>query len=545
MITRILNHKSKGLSRAALILSITTFLSHLLGLFRDRLLAGTFGASGELDVYFTAFRIPSLIQAVLIAGGVGAVMIPLFSKEMKRSKKEAMRYMNSLLNLSFLSLIVLCSILFVLTPWLSKVLYPGFNAAQQGDLVLLTRIIFLSPILLGLSFIFSGFIQYFDRFLAYGLAALLYNVGIILGISVFVPRFGLVGLAYGVVLGAFMHLLVQVPSAISEGFEFKPLFTIDRRIKETVVLMIPTALTALFIQIGMIVVVALASSLFEGSIAVLNLVTRLKDVPVSLLGTSFAIAAFATLSKRWSDDNRKRFWKELSSVLRQVTFLIIPTSLILFVLRAQVIRIIFHTGSWSWEDTRIAAATLGVFTFFMVFESMVVVLRKALYAMQEMRYATITEAARLIVMTLSVLFVLYMFNSVSEFSLFFTEALKIKNVSKVSILAFPIGIGLGSVVQSSMLFLYLIRKGMKKEKEIVSSLFRISVTSVASALFAWIALRPLSSFMSLTSLVDLLIQVVLSSSSGFLLYLLLSYVLSFPEMELLVEKFSQKRRDNI
>lgn len=533
MIRKIINHKSKNVTRAALILSIATFLSHILGLVRDRLLAGTFGAGPELDIYFAAFRIPTLLQSVIVTGGVGTVLLPLFSEEMEKGKEKALKFLSNVLNLSVVALFVVCVVLFIFTPFVSRFVSPGFTVRQQEQLVLLTRAMYLSPILLGASMIFSNFLQYYDRFLVYGLGSIFYNTGIILGIIFFYPSFGLVGLAYGVVFGALLHLLSQALPSLISGFSYSRVFKIgDDLVKRMLRLMGPTALTALFVQLGLVVTVALASGLFPGSISIINLITRIKNVPVGLLGTSFAIASFPVLSKRWVRD-RSRFWDKLYSVISQASFLIIPVSLFTYVLRAQIVRVVFQTGSWGWEDTRLAAATLGAFSFFMFFEALVVILRRAMYSIQRVRWVTAAEAVRFVVMSLSILGLIFLFNNSLSFRLFASRTLRVKNVGKVSILAFPLGIGFSSLIQAVLLFVFLKREGMKKEKAMFASLLRIVSISVISALFSWLILRPMAIFLQMDRVVNLLFQMTVSFAGGALLYLLLSYIFSFPEIDIL------------
>ncbi|MCX6721262.1 MAG: hypothetical protein NT026_01520, partial [Candidatus Staskawiczbacteria bacterium] len=201
MIQKFLNTQTKSISSASLILAGSYFLSALLGLIRDRLLAGTFGAGNELDVYYTAFTVPDFIALILIFGAIAAAVIPIFSSYFIKDEKEAWKYVSTLLNVFLSFLILICVILIIFTPFLISVIAPGFSGAKKETAVLLMRIMFLSPIILGASNLISGILQVFHRFLVTALAPLLYNIGIIIGIFFFLPRFGLPGLAWGVVLG--------------------------------------------------------------------------------------------------------------------------------------------------------------------------------------------------------------------------------------------------------------------------------------------------------------------------------------------------------
>ena len=146
-------------------------------------------------------------------GGISAIFLPVFAEYFKKDEEKGWQLASNILNCFLVLLILICGLLAIFTPWLIKFVTPGFSAEQKALAVSLTRIMFLSPIFLGLSSLFSGVLHYFNRFFAYSIAPIIYNLSIILGILVFVPIFGLYGLAYGVILGAVLHWLVQVPVA--------------------------------------------------------------------------------------------------------------------------------------------------------------------------------------------------------------------------------------------------------------------------------------------------------------------------------------------
>ena len=191
MFNRFFNSQTNSVGAAAGILALSALISRVLGVVRDWLLAKTFGAGPELDVYFAAFRIPDLVYNILIAGGVIVAFLPLFSEYFSKGNKEdAWRFTNNTLNIFLFFLIFLCLILFIFASPLIKLITPGFDPEQLQKTIFLTRLMFLSPIFLGLSSIFSGILQYFNRFLIYGLCPILYNLGIIFGVLFLAPPLG-------------------------------------------------------------------------------------------------------------------------------------------------------------------------------------------------------------------------------------------------------------------------------------------------------------------------------------------------------------------
>src|SRR3989344_5506754 len=280
---RLLSYEVRGLHAAVSMIALSSLLSSLLALLRDRLLAHSFGASATLDLYYAAFRIPDLIFV-----GTGAlvsvyILIPALSR---RSSLEQREYIDTVL-IGFSFIAVVASLLAALfAPAILAALFPQITAA--GDLptlVSLTRLMLLQPIFLGLSNIFGAITQIRQRYALYSLSPLLYNLGIIAGVLVFYPQWGLTGLALGVVLGALLHVGIQLPSVFADGFfhalptKFNP-----RAFLETVSVSIPRALALSMNQVSFIGVVALAGMLAPGSIAVFMFASHLHAAPLAVLG---------------------------------------------------------------------------------------------------------------------------------------------------------------------------------------------------------------------------------------------------------------------
>lgn len=181
MIANIFNARSKTVTFAAFILAVSALGSKLLGLYRDRVLAGEFGAGDELDIYYAAFRIPDFLFNVLILGAVASAFIPVFSKYLQKDREEAWRVANTAFTVAGASLLVLGLLGVVFAPFFMQVVAPGFEGDKRSLTILATRIMFISPILFGLSSIFGALLQVFRKFLIYSLAPLFYNIGIIVG----------------------------------------------------------------------------------------------------------------------------------------------------------------------------------------------------------------------------------------------------------------------------------------------------------------------------------------------------------------------------
>lgn len=358
------SRESSTITSAAVIIGAASLASRLLGVIRDRILAGQFGAGETLDMYYAAFRIPDLIFNLLVLGALSAGFIPVFINFWENKKEsEAWRLVNNLINIGLVFLILLCTALIIFTPKLITWLTPGFNFYQIEITSRLTRIMFLSPILLGLSGILSGILQSLKKFFVYSLAPIMYNLGIIIGALFFVPVMGIYGLAWGVVMGAFMHMVIQLPVVRQSGFVYQWLFDLkDRGMRKVMIMMVPRTLALVVSQINLIVITAIASGLVSGSIAVFNLANNLQSFPLGIFGISYAIAAFPAMAALVAKKDKEGLITTFSATLRQIMFFVLPATVLLIVLRAQIVRTILGNGLFNWEDTVMTADTLALFS---------------------------------------------------------------------------------------------------------------------------------------------------------------------------------------
>jgi len=391
MIKKLFQGQINNITIAAGLVAFSSLVSRFLGIFRDRILAGEFGAGDTLDVYYAAFRVPDLIFNLLVLGALSAGFIPIFTSLLKnplakvkgwvkgKQNEEAWDLVNDLLNILLLGLIIFCSLGIIFAPALTRLIAPGFNSEMQSLTSSLTRIMFLSPLLLGISSVLGGILQSFRRFFVYSLAPIMYNIGIIIGALYLVPIWGIHGLAWGVVLGAALHMLVQLPMAIRLGFRHNLRINFkSSQIKKIGTMMIPRTMSLAISQINLVVITIIASTLAVGSLAVFNFANNLQSFPIGIFGISFAIAAFPAMSA--VAFNRRKLISNFSSTLRQILFFIVPATVLLITLRAQIIRVVLGTGSFNWEDTILTMNTLGFFSISLFAQACLPLLIRVFYA---------------------------------------------------------------------------------------------------------------------------------------------------------------------
>jgi putative peptidoglycan lipid II flippase len=373
--------KIEGLHQAAYIIAVFSLASQILGLVRDRLLAHTFGAGASLDVYYASFRIPDVIFASIASFVSLFVLIPFLTKKLENNREDARHFLSEVTTVFTVFMVGISAVLWFLIPALSKILYPGFSGDQYDTLITLTRILLLSPILLGLSNIVASVTQVTKKFFVYAISPLVYNAGIIVGVVVLYPMFGMAGLTYGVVLGAVLHLCVQIPALIKERLVPKITFTISwSDITSLVMVSIPRTMTLAFDQIILMVLIGMASRFPEGSIAVFTFALNINLAPLTIIGVSYSVAAFPTLVNLFSTGKRDVFIDHLLTAVRHILFWSLPAMVMFIVLRAHIVRLLLGSGAFDWPATRLTAATMAMLVVSLTAHSLVLLFVRGYYA---------------------------------------------------------------------------------------------------------------------------------------------------------------------
>ena len=385
MINKITAKLKNSIAGGAIIIASFSVLSRLLGLVRDRFLASTFGAGDILDVYYTAFRLPDLVFNTLVLGALSVAFIPIFLEYWHKDKEEAWEITNSILNILLIVIFAIGGALFVFAPQLiTRVIAPGFDPEKQQMTIELTRIMLISIVFFTASNILSSILNSFKRFVAYGLASVMYNLGIIIGILLLVPSYGPKGLAYGVVIGSILHLVVQIPSVLNSGFRWRANFKFTHpAVKKMGILMLPRTFALAINQVNKLVITIIGSTLMAGSIAVYNLADNLQYVPIGIFAIPLAVACFPYLSESAVKGDKSGFGIHFSTSFRRILFLIIPATVFVFLFRAQIVRLVLGGGAFNWHNTELTLMTLGYFSLSLFAQALIPLLARAFYAFQD------------------------------------------------------------------------------------------------------------------------------------------------------------------
>ncbi len=553
MIKRIINFRSSTITFSAGLIAFSVGVSALLGLLRDRVviyyshehlekLYTHISGIDIVDIYFAAFRIPDLIYGILITGGIVAAFLPVFAGIFPKNKEEGWKLASNTLNLLLLTMLFICGILFIFAPFVVNLVAPGFSSENLEYMTLLTRIMLLSPVLLGISSLFSGVLQYFDRFLAYSLAPIMYNIGIILGIIFFTPYFGIVGLAYGVILGSFFHLLIQVPPAYYSGFSYKPVLDLGQKeLRRIFYLILPRILGQASTKINIIVMTALASTLAAGSVSIFNLSNHLQAFPVRAIGVAFAVAAFPALSKSLASKEKDKFFMKLSSVMRQILFFIIPASVMFFLLRAHAVRAVYGVEGLGWVETQLIAASLGVFAFSFFAATLVHLLVRVFFSFQDTKTPVV---AALISMGTNIglaFFFVWLLGFENPLKSFLIDLLSLQGVPNVEVVALPLAVFFSSVLHLILLFYFLRgRMGTFRGFGIKECLKRVLLSSFFMGVTIYLVRLLTGNVFMLETFFGVLFQGALAAILGVGVYFLSAKLLHSPEYYEVKEAFLKK-----
>ena len=530
----LLNHEMSSVHAAALILGAAALLSRFLGVVRDRLLASHFGASRELDIYYAAFQIPDFLSVLFLLGAASAAILPVFERLVSRDRERARVFISALAALFLIVSSAVCLAAFFAIPRIIPIVAPGFSLQDQARAAALTRLMLVSPVLLGLSGIFSVAVQSFGRFAAYAAAPILYNLGIISGIVFLTPRFGIAGLGVGVAAGALLHCVLQIWVASRLGFELdvwasaRRIFLRERQMRrelwEVVRVSGPRALSVGMSQLTIVALVAVGSLLVGGSVTIFNLAQNLYFVPIGIFGVSYATAVFPRLARAASASSGDDFFREFFSGVRSILFWAAPAAALFLVLRAHIVRLTLGAEAFSWDDTRLTAAVLAALCFAMAAGALRTFLVRGFYALGNTRIPLAVNAVASLV---SVALAVAAARALGEGSLAgraLAEVFRIGDLPHPGVLGLGVGFAAGTVVDICALYFLLTRKAAHTfgrspgipgpGREIA----KIAAAAVIAGLVAYGARAGFSETLPLITFARVLGQGAAAAGAGFAVY---------------------------
>jgi putative peptidoglycan lipid II flippase len=515
--TNLLLRRQTNILSAAFIIMVTYGASHLVGLLKTRLLISVFfgSKSSLLDVYFAAFVIPDTLFQLLVIGSLSAAFIPVFTRLLSKKESEAWYVAGVSLNLIFIIFFALSLIVFIFAAPLSRLIAPGFNLTQISIMSSLLRVMLTAQLFFCISGFLTGVIQSHQRFLIPALAPVVYNLGIIVGTLFLSPILGIFGPALGVVIGAALHMAIQIPFAIKLGFKVIPSLNFHHpEVKEIMHLMSPRALALGIDQVEQFIAVILSSLLASGSLTLFNVARLLYALPTSLFGVTIGQAALPTLSRQSMESDRRHYRQTLVESLLQITFLALPVSTLFIVLRIPIVRLVFGAKSFPWSATLTTGKMLAVLAVSSTFSALMQLIIRGFYALHDTKTPLI----------------------VGFFAAVFDVAAGVFAVRflHLGVLGIAAAISLTTILETTVLFL-LIYPSLRADKiffiHTISSFIKMVITTFITGFSLWIPMRLLDQFVfDTTRTIPLIGLTLITSAIGLSAYLLFSYFFRVEEL---------------
>jgi len=512
---------------AAYVLAAFALGSQLLALVRDRLLASTFGASETLDVYYAAFRIPDFLFATVASLLSLYALLPVLSRLEQKHQGLVVSFLRQALFVFFVVMGVVAGVLYIAAPWVVPWVVPGI---AHPDLVTLVRILLLQPILLGASNVIAALTQMRHRFFLYAVSPLLYNIGIIVGVVALYPYMGIAGLGWGVVLGAALHLLVQLPFFCKEKTQQTlPVRAAGKELLGVLALSLPRTLTLSAGQLSLLLLVGVASYFTAGSIAVFMFAYSLQAVPLTIIGVSYSVAAFPTLASLHAAGERAAFARYVEVALRHIFFWSIPATIMVVVLRAQLVRVILGAGAFSWDATRLTAAALALFIVSLAAQSATMLIARAYYAAGNTRKPLYFAAAGVLTTVGSALLFVQVFLSSDMVRAFVETLLRVNGVPGTVVLMLALGAAVGASVQFVYGFVLCMRD-FNLSRSIYTLLFQSFAASVIGGAVAYGVLAATGAVGTINTALGLIVQGAMGGVAGLLTTALVLWLLGNQEL---------------
>ncbi len=528
----------RGLHQAAYLLAALTLASQGLALLRDRTFAHTFGAGQVLDLYYAAFRVPDLVFALVSSLVSAYVLIPRITGMDRDSTRQLLSESATFL---FVGGGLISIVLAVCMRQFLGMLYPNLSAsAEQSSFILLARLLLLQPILLGLSGVLASVTQVHRRFVLFALSPVLYNLGIIFGATVLYPLWGLPGIGVGVIIGAIAYLAVNIPVVIQA--RVVPTFRIpSMKIMASVVRdSVPRSLALGMGSVTALFLTAMASRIGTGSVSVFTLAGNLEAVPLALIGSSYAVAAFPALSEASALNKRDEFTRILSASARHIILWSVVFLGLIAVLRAHLVRVILGTGAFNWQATRLTAALLAILAVGLVAQGLVLLFSRALYAARQSwrpLFYQIAGGALTVILAL-----VFLSMPASGLSAHLASFLKVGDVSQTTILLLALSATLGQI------FLALLSLGALRSvspglaRTLVRPLIDGSIAAVAGGVAAYAVLTLLGGIAPLTTLVSVFTQGFIAGIVGLAASALALYLTENEEFRIVVHALNRLLR---
>lgn len=517
--------KARRLALSTAIFSGATGLSRVLGLAREIVAANYFGARGSINAFTVAFQIPNLVRALVADAALSSAFVPVFSELLEKGEKARAWRVASTIFWLFLLIVGGITALFVLA---APVLMPPLTDAYDDLTVTLSQILFPVVVLIGLFGIVTGILNSYEHFTIPALTPVFWNLAIIAGLVIGVPRADtdsgkLYVYAGSIVVGTVIQLLLPLPWL--RGLDGRLRLALDVRdpaVKQVFKLMGPVMLGLGLINVNAVIGTVVASKLIDPTIApnAIDKAFRVYMLPQGMFSVAVATILYPSLARLAARGDLAGFRTTVSSGLRQINFMLLPAAAVSIVLAEPIVRLLYERGAFEPDQTEVVAAALAAFSIGLAFNGMMLMLNRGFFSLQAPWVPTLVALVVVVVNT-ALYLVLY----------------------RVGAWGIPLAISLTNIVGVALLFVALRRRAGRLDLAgAVDSFARVSVASVALAVVAFGSWWVLDDLLG-RSFLGQLVSLGTALLAGGTVYLAACRALRVPEMAALLSLRSRSRRD--
>jgi len=517
--TQWLEKKQNTILSAALIIAVANIASSISGLIRERFLIssyfGTEASQKAYEAFQVAFQIPDLLFQLIILGALSAAFIPVFTKYKKRNQQAAFEFSSTVMNILILIFIAVALTTFIFSQPITAARTGGAFTERQIEIAAnLTRLMLLAQVFFAVSSFLSGILQSFQRFIIPAVAPVLYNLGILLGVFLFRDSLGIYAAGVGVMIGAFLHMVIQLPFVFRLGYRYQ--FKLNFKhpgVKEIFHMIPPRFLTLGISELRNLALGFFATSIGNLSFVIIKLALRLMAIPIRLTGVPISQASLPFLAEEASQKQLKKFKTLVVQSVNQIAFFAMPASVLLLILRIPIVRLIFGADNFPWKTTVMTGRVVAIIAVSVGAQSIVHLLIRAFHALRD----TTTPFYIVCVSGLTYLLLSWLF--VFRFD--------------TSVLGIAVATTTAAFIEAS-LFLVLLDKKVKNlffNKNFISEQLKIMLCSFFMAVFLYLPFKIFDELIFDTSkTVELIGLTVTTSTIGVFVYIYLSALFDVHEL---------------
>lgn len=395
------------LARSTAFFAVATAASRIAGLGREIVAAGYYGVSGPMSAFTVAFQVPNLFRSLFADAALQPAFVPIFTEQLgKKNYREAFRLASTLLLLVTLALGAITALFVLLAPVVMPLFVPGFEGEIKDLTISLSRLLFPILILLGISGVVVGVLNSYDRFGAFAIAPLFWNLTIIAVLVFLAPAFEgddrIYAYAIGILAGTLVQLLIPVFDLRNTPFKFSWSFAWrDPNVRRVLLLMLPVTLSLGLINFNLVINSFFGSLLSDQAPAAIDKAFRIYQLPQGIFSVAIATVLFPTLARFASRGEHDNLRATMANGMRQILFVLVPAAAAVLVLSEPMIRLVYQRGEFTPDQTVLVATALFWFAFSLPTNGLFLLLTRTFFSLQRPWLPTAIAAANLTVTALA------------------------------------------------------------------------------------------------------------------------------------------------